>query len=823
MERGGAAGGGTGSTPRAAGSLEVEGGFPPSGVGNGHATAVAATTMHVVPAVRRRRTAGARGRSLLSKLDPFRSCRGQPASVKTRLTFSRLLPFTAWMVPYDFVKNIRGDLLAGITVGVMVIPQGIAYASLASLSPSFGLYAGLSPPFVYSGFGTSSELAVGPVAILSLQVSSGLQGTVRADDPDYPKYAFTIAFLSGLIQIGLGLFHLGFLISFLSHSVVSGFTSGAAILIGLGQVNKFFGYSTPKKSTAVEILIELFKGIDQFHWEPFVLGLGLLAIALGMKEAGKRLRIPIVRALGPLTVVAVGIALSWPLRLDKHNVAIVGFIEPGLPSFEPLLPVSEWGSVFGTVVAVVFIGLLESVAIAKSLAAKRGYTIDANQELLALGAANAIGGPFQAYPTTGSFSRSAVMYETGSRTPLAGLISACLVLLTAAFLTSWFYFLPECGLAAIVVSAVVGIFDYEEAAFLWRAKKLDFVLWLVAAAGTAFAGVEIGIAIAVGLSLVFVLYESARPRTAILGRLPGDMAVYRNVKQYPEARLVPGCLILRIDAPIYFANVDFIRDKLRKYERYHVGRHRIWRENGRDQHASFIHFSDIIGPAGGDGPERNAQLDPSDSDAEEECAILEPLAPRSLSSGGDAYAYLGVKDSETLPVSGPSLDAVVPAALEEVAVLGRGAAGTGLRQRRSPKKLASTDAPGGTSGVAVSAAGDAAVPAWIDGDDDHPDRLRFLVLDLAPVTSVDSSAIHALVEVFAEYHARSIRPVLANPNTSVLRTLGDSGLLDTIGREWVFVRTADAVQACVASMQAQDLPSRRPEASPRHDTRTEMP
>lgn len=399
------------------------------------------------------------------------------------------------------------------------------------------------------------------------------------------------------------------------------------------------------------------------------------------------------------------------------------------------------------------------------------------------------------------------MYETGSKTPLAGLISACLVLLTAAFLTSWFYFLPECGLAAIVVSAVVGIFDWEEASFLWKAKKLDFLLWLVAAVGTAFAGVEIGIAIAVGLSLVFVLYESARPRTAILGRLPGDTPVYRNVKQYPEARLVPGCLILRIDAPIYFANVDFLRDKLRKYERYHVGRHRIWRESGCAPHATFINFSDIIGPPGGDGPEHNAQLDPSDDSEAEELEFLDsPTVPPRPSPGEDLHTHLGVKDSETFPVSGPSLGPLTsPAALEEVTV-------SGLRHRRNPKKghkssTALSADPGGASASASGSAiggSDTTVPAWIEGPEDHPDRLRFLVLDLAPVTSVDSSAIHALTEVFAEYRARGIRPALANPNTSVLRTLEDSGLLETIGREWVFVRTAYAVQACVAAMQAMD-------------------
>jgi sulfate transporter 4 len=372
--------------------------------------------------------------------------------------------------------------------------------------------------------------------------------------------AIQAAMLVGSFYIVMGLLRLGFVTIFLSHAVISGFTSGAAVIIGLSQLKYILGYDIESSKELVPLLYNTLANIDQFNYKTFLMGLSGAICLLVMKHLGKTYKkLKWMRAMGPVTVSAVCILVTWGFSLDERGIPIVEYIPRGLPS----VTVSSWSplnaELLQTVLSMVIIGFMESIAIAKQLAAKHKYELDSSTELIGLGVANFLGAVFHSYPVTGSFSRSAVNNEAGAKSGISGIVTATMVMITLLFLTSIFEYMPLATLAAIVISGVLGLLDFEEAMYLWRVHKFDWLVWMVSFLGTMFLGVEVGLMIAVGLSLLLVLYESAYPHTAVLGRLPGA-TVYRNIKQYPEAEQYAGIVLCRVDAPIYFANTQYIRD-----------------------------------------------------------------------------------------------------------------------------------------------------------------------------------------------------------------------------------------------------------------------
>ncbi|KZV44882.1 putative sulfate transporter 4.2-like [Dorcoceras hygrometricum] len=469
------------------------------------------------------------------------------------------LPCYRWISTYKWSEYLQPDLMAGITVGVMLVPQ----------------------------------------------VSSHLR--------------------------------LGWLIRFISHSVISGFTTASAIVIALSQAKYFLGYSVERSSKIIPLVKSIINGADKFLWPPFVMGSIILAVILTMKHLGKtRKNLRFLRAAGPLTAVVLGTA--FVNICHPSSISLVGEIPQGLPKFS--VP-KEFGHIRSLIPTTM---LITGVAIL----------------LFGLGVANIVGSFFSAYPTTGSFSRSAVNHESGAKTGLSGLLMGIIMGCALQFLTPLFESIPQCALAAIVISAVIGLVDYGEAIFLWRVDKRDFLLWTITCAVTLFFGIEIGVLVGVGVSLAFVIHESANPHIAILGRLPGT-TVYRNTQQYPEAYTYNGIVIVRIDAPIYFANISYIKDRLREYEI--------------------------------------------------EC------------------------DGST---------------------------------RRGPEVT----------------------------------RVHFVIIEMAPITYVDSSAVQALKDLHQEYKSRDIQIAISNPNREVLLTLTKAGVVDLIGKEWYFVRVHDAVQVCLQHVQS---------------------
>ncbi|KAH9703253.1 Sulfate transporter 4.1 [Citrus sinensis] len=551
-----------------------------------------------------------------------------------------LLPCSRWIRTYKWREYFQVDLMAGTTVGIMLVPQAMSYAKLAGLQPIYGLYSGFVPIFVYAIFGSSRQLAIGPVALVSLLVSNVLGGIADSSDELYTELAILLALMVGIFESIMGL---------LSHAVISGFTTASAIVIALSQAKYFLGYDVARSSKIVPLIKSIILGADKNGMQSqFWIILRVIRWFLFCL-----LPCATTHSFPPLTTGKI------------KEVLEVGDIPQGLPNFSIPKSFECAMSLIPTAILITGVAILESVGIAKALAAKNGYELDSNQELFGLGVANILGSFFSAYPTTGetllsSLVLSAVNHESGAKTGLSGVITGIIMACALLFMTPLFEHIPQCALAAIVVSAVMGLVDYDEAIFLWHVDKKDFLLWTITSITTLFLGIEIGVLVGVGASLAFVIHESANPHIAILGRLPGT-TVYRNTQQYPEAYTYHGIVIVRIDAPIYFANISFIKDRLREYE---------------------------------------VDVDRS--------------------------------------------------------------------TRRGPEV----------------------------------ERIYFVILEMAPVTYIDSSAVQALKDLYQEYKSRGIQIAISNLNHEVLLTLSKSGVVDLIGKEWYFVRAHDAVQVCLQHVQS---------------------
>ncbi|DBA70951.1 TPA: hypothetical protein ACH3X2_011394 [Trebouxia sp. C0005] len=598
-------------------------------------------------------------------------------------------PIVNWGRKYNIKRNLLTDLIAGISVGAMVVPQGMSYAKLAGLPNVYGLYGAFVPVMIYAALGSSPQLAVGPVAVTSLLLGSGLKDTitsaVQADpnnptDPaaqmEYNMAAIQVALLAGSLYTAVGLLKLGWITNFLSHSVICGFMTGASVIIALSQVKYIFGYSQyvipatktvkaqtvtfPRHDPIHEQLRDLLghQWRPYFHWREFIMGGTFIVILIAMKHIGRRWPkyLGFFRAIGPITVAVLGIAITniWHLECptsDKnkvcaHTIRVVGVIPKGLPHatvswWNPPGGIPRVGKKFSYAIIICLIDLLESISIAKALALKNRYEIRPTQELRGLGVANLFGAAFNCYTTTGSFSRSAIMDASGAKSQVAGITSAIVVMFVLLFLTPVFKNMPQNVQGAIVIAAVIGLFNYSEWFFLWKVNKFDWIVFNAAWLGTGF------------------------PHLAVLGRLPGT-TVYRNVNQYPEAEGVDGMLLVRIDSPIYFANVAPIRNALMKF------------------------------------------------------------------------------------------------------------------QKRAEIQLSA-----------------------------RARKLLYIVVDLSPVTDIDASAVHFLMEWVRNLKANNIQPVFANPCRQVVRLFEAASLPKIIGEEFISVRIHDAVTYCQELMaEGQDAYTR---------------
>ena len=481
------------------------------------------------------------------------------------MNFKKYIPILEWLPQYSR-SQLNSDLSAGLTVGVMLIPQGMAYAMLAGLPAIYGLYAATIPLILYAIFGTSRQLAVGPVAMVSLLIATGVGKIAAVGSEEFIALSILLALMVGVFQLSLGVFRLGFLVNFLSHPVISGFTSAAALIIGLNQLKHLLGINISRSNYVHTILIEAVSNINSAHLWTVILGVGGIAIIMIVKKTSKV--IP-----GPLVAVVLGILIVYFFRLDQVGVQIVKEVPDGFPPFA--FPAISWEgmqALFPTALTIALVGFMESIAVAKAIQSKhKNYKVVANQELIGLGVANIGGSLFASFPTTGGFSRTAVNDQAGARTGMASIISALLIVLTLLFLTPLFYYLPKALLASVIMVAVFGLIDYKEVIHLWKTDKKDLLMLAVTFFATLSTGIEEGIAIGVALSLGMVLFRSSYPHVAVLGQLPGTN-MYRNINRYSEALQHEGILIVRFDAQLFFANLQYFRDLIEEevYKRKNV-------------------------------------------------------------------------------------------------------------------------------------------------------------------------------------------------------------------------------------------------------------
>ena len=476
------------------------------------------------------------------------------------------MPILRWGRDYDKAKLID-DSMAAVIVAIMLVPQALALALVAGLPPQVGLYASIFGLSIYALFGTSNTLSVGPVAVLSLMTAAALGKLGISDPSQLVAAALTLAFLSGVFLLLLGLMRLGFMANFLSHPVISAFITASATIIGLSQVQHLLG-TTSSGQNIIELLASLRGSMGEINW--ITLGLGLASIAIivwcrtGLASLltkmglGGRLVTSISRS-GPVIVALLTGLLCYGFRLDQQGVQLLGVVPAGLPGLTvPDFSLDLIRDLFWSAVLLSIIGFVESVSVAQTLAAKRREQIELDQELISLGAANIAVSFSGGFPVCGGFSRSVVNFDAGAATPAAGLMTAVLIASVALLFTPVLYWLPKVALASIILVAVYPLLDFSALGKSWKYSKADFIAVSITLFLTLLVGVEIGIASGVLASILMHLYKTSQPHVAVIGRVAGTEH-FRNVERH-DVETFDNILSIRIDESLYFANTRFLEE-----------------------------------------------------------------------------------------------------------------------------------------------------------------------------------------------------------------------------------------------------------------------
>lgn len=460
----------------------------------------------------------------------------------------KLFPFLSWLQIYNKEKAIA-DLVAGLTVAVVLVPQGMAYAMLAGLPPVYGLYAGLVGAGIAALFGSSTQLSTGPVAIVSFLVLTSLAPLATPETTEYITLAILLALLVGIIQFAMGVFKLGFIMNFVSHSVIVGFSSAAAIIIASTQVPSLLGIKVEQHELVFETFFALAKAIPDTHIPTLAVGVASVIGILFLKRIHKMFP-------SALVVVVFSILASTYFNFKSMGISVVGAVPSGIPF--PTLPELSFDSLFslaGTAVIISVIGFMEAFAIAKALATKRKEKINVNQELIGQGLANMAVSFFKGYPVSGSFSRSAVNDAAGGMTGMSSVIVSIFVLLSLLFLAPYLYSLPKAVLASIVIIAVIGLIDIKKFKHLWHIDRNDGVVALTTFVAAFLLKPDYAIFIGIILSLVLFLRKSMQQHIAVLGRV-AERSAFADVREDKQAVACPLMVIVRPSQSIYFGNVE---------------------------------------------------------------------------------------------------------------------------------------------------------------------------------------------------------------------------------------------------------------------------
>ncbi|CAA7057955.1 unnamed protein product [Microthlaspi erraticum] len=504
--------------------------------------------------------------------DPLEKFRDQTWRNRVLLGLQSLFPIFTWGSQYD-LKLFRSDVVSGLTIASLAIPQGISYAKLANLPPIVGLYSSFVPPLIYSVLGSSKHLAVGPVSIASLVMGSMLSESVSPtqDSILYLKLAFTSTFFAGVFQASLGLLRLGFVIDFLSKATLVGFTAGAAVIVSLQQLKGLLGIvHFTGKMQFIPVMSSVINQRSEWSWETIVMGVGFLSILLTTRHISMRKpKLFWISAASPLASVALSTLLVYLIRSKTQAISFIGHLPKGLnPPSSNMLYFSGTHLALAIKTGLItgILSLTEGIAVGRTFASMKNYQVNGNKEMMAIGFMNMAGSCTSCYVTTGSFSRSAVNYNAGAKTAVSNIVMASAVLVTLLFLMPLFYYTPNVILAAIILTAVIGLIDYEAAYKLYKVDKFDFFTCMCSFFGVLFVSVPLGLAIAVGVSVLKILLHVTRPNTVEFGNISGTQ-IFQSLKRYREASRIPGFLILAVESPLYFANSTYLQERILRWAR----------------------------------------------------------------------------------------------------------------------------------------------------------------------------------------------------------------------------------------------------------------
>ncbi|XP_078164638.1 sulfate transporter 1.2-like [Carex rostrata] len=505
--------------------------------------------------------------------DPLYQYKDKSKKRQCWLVLQNFFPILEWARHYT-LKMFKGDLIAGLTIASLCIPQDIGYAKLANVDAHYGLYTSVVPPIIYAFMGSSRDVVIGPVAVVSLLLAELLR---REFDPEknkeeYLRLAFTATFFAGITQATLGSLRLGFIVEYLSHAAVVGFTAGAAITIGLQQLKGLFGIKNFTRNTdIISVIHSVFTNVQHgWNWQTMLIGAIFLAYLVTTKYVAiKNPKIYWLAASAPLISVVVSTFFVFITHAENDGVQIVSRIHKGLnpSSLNEIYwsgPNLKKGARIGFMAGMV--GLTEAIAIGRTFAAIKDYQLDGNKEMLASGVMNIAGSFSSCIVATGSFSRSAVNFMSGCYTPLPNIVMSLIALLFLVVITPLFKYTPNSVISAIIINAIIGLVDFRSAFKIYKVDKVDFLACLGAFLGVIFKSVEVGLLISVILSIAKILLQVTRPKILLLGNLP-KTTTFRNVEQYTEAIRIPGVLILKVESAIYFANATYVREKILRWLR----------------------------------------------------------------------------------------------------------------------------------------------------------------------------------------------------------------------------------------------------------------
>lgn len=475
-------------------------------------------------------------------------------------------PLLGWLSTYTR-QTLASDLIAGVIVAIMLIPQAMAYSLLAGLPAEYGLYASILPLLIYALLGSSRSLAVGPVAIASLMVSTAISSVAPQGSAEYLNAAVNLSFLVGFILLFLRIIRLGAIVNFISHSVLSGFTSAVAIIITISQLKHVLGIEIPRATSLDQSITAIYTHLS--HINSITLSLSLIAFSIlwfcksRFSQLLSLLKLPLwfiqpFCKTGPMFVLLISSIVVWLFNLNQtENVATVGAVPQGLPNIGGIhIDLTLWQQLFIPALLIALIGFIESVSVGTALASKRCERIDPNKELIALGAANIGAGFSGTYPVAGGFGRSMVNHSAGAQTTIASAISATLVALTVVFFTPLFSYLPKAALGAIIIMAVLPLINIRAFKECWRFNKADALTLIATFFAVLTLGVELGILLGIAISIALLLYRASQPHIAIVGRV-GESEQFRNIDRH-EVSTEQNILTLRVDESLYFANTRFV-------------------------------------------------------------------------------------------------------------------------------------------------------------------------------------------------------------------------------------------------------------------------